>query len=100
MSVTASVRERIHWSMALRCSKSGILGSCGSNSLSEAYVVKKLKMFHSVASVSRNDASMAPSPALVDVHGEPCENIHQRSGSAPRVLSTSHGSMTLPSDLL
>ena len=33
------------------------------------------------------------------VHGEPWLNIHHRIGSAPRVLSTSQGSNTLPSDL-
>jgi hypothetical protein len=62
-------------------------------------VVKKLKVFHSVTRVWRSEASMAPRLALVEVQGEPCENIHQRSASAPRVLSTSQGSMTLPTDL-
>ena len=62
--------------------------------------MKKLKVFHKVANVSRKEASIAPRLVRVDVHGEPCENIHQRNGSAPRVFNTSHGSMTLPTDLL
>src|ERR1700735_5607721 len=93
------MRERIHRSMSLRSAKSGIPGSFGSNALSDAYVVKKLNVFQSVAKVSRIAESIAPRLARVEVHGEPCENIHQRSGSAPRELSTSHGSMTLPRDL-
>src|SRR5580692_2671478 len=90
----------IQRSMALRSSTSGISSSPGSNSLSDAYVVKKLKVFHSVASVSRIEESIAPRLARVEVHGEPWENIHQRSASDPLVSRTSHGSITLPTDLL
>ena len=43
--------------------------------------------------------SMAPSVARVAVHGDPCENIHQRMASAPRVSRIDQGSMMLPSDL-
>ena len=32
------------------------------------------------------------------VHGEPDENMYQRSASAPRSCSTDHGSMMLPRD--
>ena len=62
--------------------------------------MKKLKVFQSVASVSRSEASMAPKLVRVEDQGEPWENIHQRSGSAPREFNTSHGSITLPTDLL
>ena len=62
--------------------------------------MKKLNVFHNVASVSRSEASIAPRLVRVELHGEPWENIHQRSGSAPRVFKTSHGSITLPIDLL
>ena len=47
-----------------------------------------------------HEESIAPELARVEVQGDPWENIHQRSASAPRVSSTSQGSMTLPTDLL
>ena len=56
-------------------------------------------MFHSVSSMSRMAVSMAPSVARVGVQGDPCENIHQRMASAPRVSRIDQGSMMLPSDL-
>ena len=62
-------------------------------------MVKKLKVFHSVSSMSRMAVSMAPSVARVGVHGEPWLNIHQRMASAPRVSRIDQGSMMLPSDL-
>ena len=77
----------------------GSPASAGSNSFSDAYVVKKLNVFHSVSSMSRMAVSMAPSVARVGVHGEPWLNIHQRMASAPRVSRIDQGSMMLPSDL-
>ena len=62
-------------------------------------MVKKLKVFHSVSSISRIDVSMEAKLTRVGVHGDPWVNIHQRRGSAPRELMISHGSITLPSDL-
>ena len=47
----------------------GIAGSAGSKPLSEAYVVKKLKVFHSFSNMSRNAVSMADRLARVGVHG-------------------------------
>ena len=55
-------------------------------------------MFHSVSSMSRIAASMAPNVARVGVHGDPWLNIHQRMASAPRVSRIFQGSMMLPSD--
>ena len=49
-------------------------------------MVKNDHVFHSVSSVSRIEASMASKLTRVGVHGEPWENIHHRSGSAPRVV--------------
>ena len=59
-------------------------------------MVKNDQVFHRVSRVSRIEASMASKLTRVGVHGEPWENIHHRSGSAPRVARISHGSMTLP----
>jgi hypothetical protein len=59
-------------------------------------VVKNDQVFHKVRRVSRMAASMASKLTRVGVHGDPCENIHHRSGSAPRVSRISQGSVTLP----
>ena len=59
-------------------------------------MVKNDQVFHRVSSASRIDASIASKLTRVGVHGDPCENIHHRSGSAPRVERISQGSMTLP----
>ena len=59
-------------------------------------MVKNDQVFHRVSRVSRMEASMTSKLTRVGVHGEPCENIHHRRGSAPRVERISHGSMTLP----
>ena len=59
-------------------------------------MVKNDQVFHSVSSESRMEVSMTSKLTRVGVHGDPCENIHQRSGSAPRVVRISHGSITLP----
>ena len=92
-------RERIQRSSGPRSSGAGTAGSDGSKPFSEAYVVKKLNVFHSVRSMSRMAVSMAPSVARVGVHGEPWLNIHQRMASAPRVSRMLQGSMMFPIDL-
>ena len=61
-------------------------------------MVKNDQVFHRVSRASRIEASMTSKLTRVGVHGDPCENIHHRSGSAPRVDRISHGSMTLPTD--
>ena len=98
-AVVLASRDRIQRSSGPRSAAAGIAGSAGSNSFSDAYVVKKLNVFHSVSSMSRMAVSMAPSVARVGVHGEPWLNIHQRMASAPRVSRIDQGSMMLPSDL-
>src|ERR1700733_2992201 len=98
-SLVLAKRDRIQRSSAPRSAGSGMDRSRGSKALSEAYVVKKLKVFHSVSNRSRIAVSMAPRVARVGVHGEPWLNIHHRMASAPRVSRIFQGSMMLPSDL-
>src|SRR5665213_1265376 len=80
---------------AARESERGALGSVRQ----KRRLVRRTYQFET-SSISSVSASVAPRLVRVEVHGEPWENIHQRSGSAPRVFRTSHGSMTLPTDLL
>ena len=92
-------RDKIHRSRGLRSAGAGIEESAGSKSFSDAYVVKKLNVFHSVSNVSRMAVSIAASVARVGVQGDPWLNIHHRMASAPRVSRMLQGSMMLPSDL-
>ena len=100
-SVTVRVvrcnRERIQRSRTC-CDPAGAgeVG-CGQASML-AYVTKNEYTFHRVRRNWRVDSSMPSTKTRFGVHGDPDENMYQRSASAPRSCSTDHGSMMLPRD--
>ena len=61
-------------------------------------MTKNEYVFQSVSRNWRVASSMPSTYTRLGVHGEPDENMYQRSASAPRSASTGTGSITLPRD--